>query len=837
MVGAVRPPTSENYLPSVEACPASRTTVPNHSLPVTLTTFHGRDEEVNEVRHLLGRHRLVTVIGPGGVGKTRLALEVAASVLGRFDDGVQLVELAQIDDPEGVSRAAAEAFKVRANSGVTIIESLAAVIGSRHALIVLDNCEHVIERAAALCSTLLQSGHDLRILATSREPLQITGEARYPLSPLDVPNANESLEQAGARESVELFVERARCVDPAFELSPVSIGGVSELVRRLDGMPLAIELAAAQIGELGLDQLVLSLDDRFKYLVNTTRGVAERQSSLGAAVEWSYRLLDSDERRTFRRVAVFPAPFTLEAATAVAGAGSEELVLRLVRRSLLTAPRQGADGRSRYRMLETVRAFSFARLDGEGERHGAQMAMARWMLHETERIARSFDGPDDGQAGRWGDAEQDNLREAWKTLQEADAREGLRLAIAMGPWALLRGHYAVGRRMLEHGLATLSGDDPDLVAAAELWLGRLGHYSSDFATGLESLRRAEAIWRGRSTKRELVDTLTVEAWMLMNLGKNDEARDVGREALALSEELEYTTGIVYSLEALNVIESYAGNNAAAVDLARETLAIDLDHCAGHAKRYALTSSALSLGLVGDFEWAERLLTECLALCREAGDRAWELMQLESLARIEFKTGRTEQAGLHLTEATQISVETGESLKLADCLATAAVLVAEHQPETAAVLWGAGRAVADTMCDYRVAIADMSDRADIISEEDSAFMTAPMLSVRERLGLDVVRAADERGAGLPMEAVLELVRDVTAETPAAAEGSERSSTGLSKRERELVDLVAQGLTDAEIAEKLFISFHTVRSHLDRIKVKTGARRRAELTRLAVREGLS
>ena len=428
----------------MEARPAGRTTRLNHNLPVVLTTFHGRYEEVDKVRHLLGRHRLVTVIGPGGVGKTRLALEVAASVLGRFDDGVRLVELAQIDAPEGVSRAAAEAFEVRAHSGVTIIESLAAVIGSRHALIVLDNCEHVIESAAALCSTLLQSGHDLRILATSREPLQIPGEARFPLSPLDVPNANESLEQAGERDSVVLFVERAECADPEFELSLESIGCVSELVRRLDGMPLAIELAAAQIGTLGLDRLVLSLDDRFKYLVSTTRGVAVRQSSLEAAVEWSYRLLDADERRTFRRLAVFPAPFTLEAATAVAGAGSEELVLRLVRCSLLTAPRPGADGRSRYRMLETVRAFSFARLDGEGECHEAQMAMAKWLLHETERIAQSFDGPDDGQAGRWGDAEQDNLREAWKTLQEADEREALRLAIAMGPWALLRGHYAVG---------------------------------------------------------------------------------------------------------------------------------------------------------------------------------------------------------------------------------------------------------------------------------------------------------------------------------------------------------------------------------------------------------
>jgi predicted ATPase len=224
---------------------------------------------------------------------------------------------------------------------MTMDETLAAVIGIRHALIVLDNCEHVIDGAASLCSMMLKSGHDLRILATSREPLDIPGEARFPVSPLAVPEVSESLQDAGERDSVALFCERASRADPAFALSPESVEPVSELVRRLDGMPLAIELAAAQIDVFGLNDLVLSLDDGFKHLVSTTRGVAARQTSLEATVEWSYRLLGPDERQAFRRLAVFPAPFTLEAAGAVAGAGSEDLVLRLVRRSLLAAPRPG----------------------------------------------------------------------------------------------------------------------------------------------------------------------------------------------------------------------------------------------------------------------------------------------------------------------------------------------------------------------------------------------------------------------------------------------------------------------------------------------------------------
>ena len=328
---------------------------------------------------MLARHRLVTVVGPGGSGKTRVAIEVARALVSRFEDGVWLVGLAQVDDPGLVPTAVAVVLGVREQPGLSLADSVAAVVGGRHVLLVLDNCEHVIDAVAGLCDTLLRAGDDLRVLATSREPLEVAGEARFPLPPLPVP-ADESAAGFAGYESVALFADRAAHVDPDFMLTPVSGPAVAMIVRRLDGMPLAIELAAAQVDTLGLDQLVAGLDNRFRVLVSQTRGVAARQASLAATVEWSYRLLSEPERRGFRRLSVFPAPFTMDAARAAVGPDAAVIVPRLVRRSLLVAPRAGPDGRFRYKMLETLRAYASARLDDSGERDETAAAIAAWTV-------------------------------------------------------------------------------------------------------------------------------------------------------------------------------------------------------------------------------------------------------------------------------------------------------------------------------------------------------------------------------------------------------------------------------------------------------------------------
>ncbi len=336
-----------------------------HGFPAVLTSFVGRAGAVREVAGLLEEYRLVTVTGPGGVGKTRLAGEVARWVADRFADGVWLAELAPVRDPVRVAPAVAVALGVREQPRMSAADALMRVLARRQLLVVLDNCEHVIEEAAQLCAGLLSACDDVRVLVTSRERLRIAGEVAYRLAPLPVPGPGD--DSAGA-EAVTLFADRARAADAGFALTDQNRADVGRLVGRLDGMPLAIELAAARVEALGVSQLLDRMDDRVALLAGGDRLAAGRHRSLAAAAGWSYQLLTEHERRVFRRLSVFPAAFTLEAAGAVAGERAAPAVLRLVECSLLVPPRPGPDGRSRYGMLETLRDYGAGLLAGPASR-------------------------------------------------------------------------------------------------------------------------------------------------------------------------------------------------------------------------------------------------------------------------------------------------------------------------------------------------------------------------------------------------------------------------------------------------------------------------------------
>jgi non-specific serine/threonine protein kinase len=349
-----------------------------------LTSFVGRAGPVREVTGLLGECRLVTVTGPGGVGKTRLAGEVARQLARRFADGVWLVELAPAGDPALVAAVIAAALGVREQPGVPVAEVLAGVLARLQLLLVLDNCEHVIGAAAELCGGLLAAADDLQIVATSREPLRVAGEAVYRLEPLTLPGPGE---RAGGSEAVVLFADRARRAGARLAVDEQAGPAVGRLVARLDGMPLAIELAAARVEALGLDQLLDRLDDSLALLAGGDRLAAGRHRSLAAAAQWSYQLLTGAEQRVFRAVSVFPAPFTLEAAEAVAGREAVPAVLRLVDCSLLVPPRPGPDGRPRYAMLETLRGYGAGLLAEAGEDAGAAAALAGYAVQVAEQAA------------------------------------------------------------------------------------------------------------------------------------------------------------------------------------------------------------------------------------------------------------------------------------------------------------------------------------------------------------------------------------------------------------------------------------------------------------------
>ena len=415
-----------------------------------LTSFVGREREAAELAGLVRDHRLVTVTGPGGVGKTRLAAEVARAAAGQFPDGVHFAGLGAVTDPGRVPAAVAAALGVRQLRGQAVEEVLAQAVAPRRLLLVLDNCEHVLEAAAELCGELLKVADDVRLLATSREPLWVGGEVRYRLPPLELPGSDDPAE-IGRSEAVALFAERARHADPRFALGDGDAPLAARVVGRLDGMPLAIELAAARVEALGLAGLADRVDDALRLLEDRGVPAAARHRSLAAVADWSYRLLSAAERGVFRRLAVFPGPFTLEGAEAVAGPEAGPVVLRLVDCSLVAPPRRGPDGRMRYALLQTLRAFGLARLAEAGGEREAAAALAGFALSVAGQAGAGLQaGGQDGElaALRWLDAEDATLGRALGWALEDDPGAALALATALAPWWLQRGRMGEGYAQL-----------------------------------------------------------------------------------------------------------------------------------------------------------------------------------------------------------------------------------------------------------------------------------------------------------------------------------------------------------------------------------------------------
>ena len=784
--------------------------------PAALTRLIGRDGPLREVADLLAEHRLVTVTGPGGSGKTRVAGQVAREVAGRFADGAWLVELAPVQDAAQVPGVVAAVLGVRDQPGATAAEAVARVL-ARQRLLVLDNCEHLIGAAAELCAGLLAAADDVRVLATSREPLAVAGEARYRLGPLTLPGPDETGAGEGS-EAVALFADRARSADPRFALDEQTAAGVAELVARLDGMPLAIELAAARVEALGVGQLLDRLDDRFELLAGADRLAASRQRSLAATVDWSYQLLDGTERRVFRAVSVFPGPFTLEAAEAVAGQNAAATVLRLVDCSLLVPPRVGPDGRSRYSMLETLRAYGARLLAAAGEQDRAAAALAGWALGVAEQAAAGLQtGTGEAGAARWLDAEDAAMRQVLAWAMGRDREAALRLVGALGWWWRLRGRLA-GQYPLLAELAGYAEPGSDRWCTVQFWAGWAAWLSSDPAGGLEVFTALRDAVAGRPPSRALADALTGRSPVLGMLGRDPEAVEDARRALAVAREADYPLGEVMAL----VFLAYA---AAAVDDVDEAVRLawqaeqfpgDIPPWTARQCRMAVTEVLIQ---AGDFAAAEPVCAAALAASRDAGD-LWNLPDLlYRMALLDLRAGRAGDAAAHLREALQLALRAG-SWSPDDLDYCGYLCAATGRPAEAVTAWAA----------YAALITHVDWPGDVRHRQE------PQRAARQTLGPEQVREAEERGAAMSRAAAAEYAL-LLAEDPGPRQAPAAASLGgLSARERELVTLVAQGRTDAQIAAQLYISIRTVRSHLDRIRDKTGCRRRADLTRLALQADL-
>jgi predicted ATPase len=472
-----------------------------------------------------------------------------------------------VSDPAQVPGVAAAALGVPGQPGVPPAEVLARVLARRQLLLVLDNCEHVIGAAAELCAGLLAVCDDVRVLATSREPLAVAGEARYRLGPLTLPGGDPG--EAGGSEAVALFADRARQADAQFALTGETGPVVARLVARLDGMPLAIELAAARVEALGAIQLADRLDDRFGLLTGGDRLAPRRHRSLAAVVEWSYRLLGEEERRVFRAVSVFPGPFTLEAAEAVAGPGAGEMVLRLVECSLLVPPREGLDGRWRYAMLQTLRAYGAGLLAGSGEQDAAEIALARWAAGVAGQAAAGLQTAEgEAAAARWLDAEDATTRQVLAWAMEHDAGLALRLVAGLGWWWYLRARLAGQYRLLREA-AGRAVPGSDGWCAVQFFAGHAAWFSDDTAASLGHFTALRDAAAKRGPCPALADGLASRAMALALMGRHAEAAGQARQALAVAREIAYPLGQVLALEGLTFAAQYADDLDGAVRLARQ----------------------------------------------------------------------------------------------------------------------------------------------------------------------------------------------------------------------------------------------------------------------------
>ena len=631
-----------------------------HNLPAPLTSFVGREAELDDIERLLEDARLVTLTGVGGAGKTRLALEAAARAVPHRPDGVFFVDLSGLSDPRLVAAEVASELGVGEQTSASVAERLAAHLREADLLLVLDNCEHLRAPCADLLQGLLAACPQLRAFATSRELLGVPGEVDYPVPPLAVPPGDADPDALRSSDAVRLLLARARDARPLLPDDERVLQTAGRICRDLDGIPLAIELAAARAKALSLEEIATRLADRFRFLVSWRRLAAARHRTLLEAMDWSYELLAEEERALLDGLSVFAGGFTLDAAAGVCLEGDDgrgvELVTRLIDASLVVADER--EGVMRYRLLETVRQYAGERLTASGEDADTHARHAGWYLELAERAAPELTG--DKQASWFAvlEAEHDNLRASLDHLADSGESELLlRLAIALTRFWYVRGHLAEARERLAQALAQPDERTPELrrralTAAASLALLQ-GDYEASTAFAEESL---------------------------------DVARGIG--------ELRH---VANALSNLGAIVLAAGDHGRAGVLLEEAVA--LARAAGDERVAALAINNLGdLALtVGDYERAEPLFEESLALLRSRGDTANVSRSLFNLGAVALELGRLAGAEARFRESLSLAEQAGDKEDLAWCLeGFAALAAAASYGERAALLLGAAAALLEEM---------------------------------------------------------------------------------------------------------------------------------------------
>jgi predicted ATPase/class 3 adenylate cyclase/Tfp pilus assembly protein PilF len=673
----------------------------NTNLPIQSTSFIGREREIQEVKHLLSTSRLLTLTGTGGCGKTRLALQAAADAVEEFSDGVWLVELAALSDPALVIPTVAHALGIRDEAGRSLTETLIKYLQSKVMLLILDNCEHLIEACAKLVTDLLRSCPQVKIVVTSREPLNVPGEHPWRVPSLFTPDPDtlpgkESDLSALLMEydAPRLFVERATVHRRDFLLTRSNVPAVARLCHQLDGIPLAIELAAARVRSLSVDEINSRLDHRFRLLTGGSRTALPRQQTLRALIDWSYDLLHSQEQTLLQCLSVFAGGWTLVAAEQICS-GEEiedwevlDLLTSLNDKSMVVA--EPRDGATRYRLLETVRQYARERLSERGEEERCRDRHLSYFTALGEEAEPHLIGEAQQEWLERLEGEHDNLQAALQWAEDHAPERGLRLADAIWRFWYVRGHFAEGREHLEKLLQATepygrTSSRADALTAA----GVMAYCQGEYAVSRAFFEDGLAI------RRELHDRTGIAA-LLNNLGNvaydqadYSTAQSLFEESLTLRRELGERRGIAATLNNLGNVANEQGSYSSARTLFEESLTIKREL----GDRWGMANSLSNLGLVayhqGDYAAAGAYFEESLTLRREVGDRGGIAISLNNLGNVALVQNENATARTFFLESLAIKHELGDQWGIAFSLENLAAAEASlGQVLLAAQLWGA-----------------------------------------------------------------------------------------------------------------------------------------------------
>jgi len=814
-------------------------------LPEEPNTFIGRERELVELRQLLHRTRALTLSGPGGIGKTRLALRLLASAAAEFPDGVWFVELADLRQPDLVVSRIAAVIGITEEAGRPLLETLGDALRPRRMLLALDNCEHLLDACAQVCRHVLASAPGLRLLNTSREPLSVAAETIWRVPPLSVApaGADPAAAAPGAEryEAVRLFADRAAASKPGFTVGPDNVAAITAICRALDGMPLAIELAAARVRALSVEQIVARLDDRFGLLTAGDRSAAPRQRTLRAAIEWSYELLTDPERALFRRLSIFSG-WSLEMAEQVCA--DEEipaaevlgLTAALVDKSLVVLDPELL-GQARYRMLDTIREYAALRLAQADEAATFRSGFRDYAIRTSEhnlalgmaRIEASW--PDRVDVFRRYDVDAGNVIQIlnW-CLEQGDAEAGMRICAAVSPCWIVWGTFGEGGEWLRSFLALdMTGVPARVQGAATVVRGQLT-LSSDpaaaWALGTEGLK----LCREADDRYWVAVGLNLLAEIALHTGRIDEAAVSADEALAIAQAAGDGWNEGYALGTRAAIAARRGMLREAEQQATASVAVmrRIDQQWGAAR------ALLGLGDLARFRnhpgEAHGWYVEALAILREIGARPEIARCLAGLGRVAMDLGAIEQARRHLTRSLRLSHATGSRIGVARGLEAFAALTGHEGRSELAVQLAAAAA----------ALREAAGLPPLSGARVEAY-----LAQARRLGDATVARLWASGQALTSEAAVALALDAPA--PSAAMPSGKGPAGenpaltvvgryrvaaappssLTQREYEIAELVAGGLSNKAIAAELSISHTTAARHVANIMNKLGFNSRSQI----------